>query len=43
MKRPPLMFAAIVIVVFLILLAIFAFWLGVFPGPYATGVTPQTP
>ena len=43
MKRPPLMFAAIVIVVFLIFLSALAFWLGVFPGPYATDVTPQGP
>ena len=34
MKRPPLMFAAIVIVVFLILLSALGFWSEVFPGPY---------
>ena len=34
MKRPPLMFAAIVIVVFLILMLALGFWSDVFPGPY---------
>lgn len=43
MKRPPLMFAAIVIVIFLIMLTALGLWMGVFPGPYGTGVTPQTP
>jgi hypothetical protein len=43
MKRPPLMFAAIVIVIFLIFMAALATWQQIFPGPYPTGVTPQSP
>lgn len=34
MQRPPLMFAAIVIGLFLFFLIVIAFWLGIFPGPY---------
>jgi hypothetical protein len=34
MQRPPLMFAAIVIVIFLIFLLAIGFWSDVFPGPY---------
>jgi hypothetical protein len=33
-KRPPLMFAVIVIVVFLVLLTVLGFWSEIFPGPY---------
>ena len=34
MKKPPLMFAAIVIVVFLIFMTALGVWNEVFPGPY---------
>ena len=34
MKKPPLMFAAIIIGIFLIFLLTIAFWFGVLPGPY---------
>lgn len=34
MQRPPLMFAAIVIGLFLFFLLVIAVWQGVFPGPY---------
>jgi hypothetical protein len=36
MKRPPLMFAAIVLVIFVVFLLIISFWTGVFPGPHLT-------
>jgi hypothetical protein len=32
LKRPPFMFAAIVLVIFMIFLAAIAFWTGVFSG-----------
>jgi spore maturation protein SpmA len=37
MQRPPLMFAAIVIVVFLVLLGIIGLWFGVLPFAQAGG------
>lgn len=37
MQRPPLMFAAIVVVVFLILLSFIAFWFNVLPWAEAGG------
>jgi len=37
MQRPPLMFAAIVIVVFLVLLGIIGLWFGALPFAHAGG------
>jgi hypothetical protein len=36
MKRPPFMFAAIVVVIFVIFLLAIVLWTGVFPGPHLT-------
>lgn len=36
MKRPPLMFAAIVVVIFMVFLVAIMFWTGVYPGPHLT-------
>ena len=42
MKRPPFMFAAIVIEIFVIFLLAITFWTGVFPGPHLTS-NPSSP
>jgi hypothetical protein len=42
MKRPPFMFAAIVIVIFVVFLLAITFWTGVFPGPHLTS-NPNSP
>jgi len=34
MKRPPFMFAAIVIMIFIVFLLSIVFWTVVFPGPH---------